>query len=392
MSARTAVWVAVILASGALVAWIARNTYWEEISIPQPPRGEVLTNPFYSAQHLAQSLGAQAHWQRVLGSMPPANGIVVASAWHWGLMRERRERLERWVASGGRLIIDRSVMGGQREIQNWAGISRVERNDEGNQDSGAREKNDECPLIRGPQQTGGPLSQFAVCGLEGLSSLRVARRASWLLRDERHDIQVLRVPIGLGSVTVINARPFGNLALLQGDHARLFVAATQLRRGDQLWFLTEERGASLLSLVWTTGAPAVATALVLIALWLWRTGVRFGPPVAPTDPARRSLAEQIRGTGNFTVRFGGGRALHAAAVRALTETAARQIPGYTRLPDQERVVRMARLAGVEPDTLAWAMNYSTEHHTGGRRITQLRHCLTQLESVRRSISVGALKP
>ena len=189
------------------------------------------------------------------------------------------------------------------------------------------------------------------------------------------------MPIGLGSVTLINTRPFGNREMLDGDHGALFVAATQLRRGDQVWFLTEEAGASLLSLIWTTAAPVVVLAFALIAVWLWRSSVRFGPPAAATDPARRSLAEQIRGTGQFTVRFGGGHALHTAAVRALQETADRYIPGYLRLSPAKRTAKLAELAGTDASALAAVVNYS-----GPRRLGDLRQGLALLESVRRSIS------
>src|SRR6185437_9664331 len=125
----------------------------------------------------------------------------------------------------------------------------------------------------------------------------------------------------------INSVPFGNRTLLDGDDAALFVAATQLRRGDAIWFVTEERSASLLWLIWRTGAPVVLLVLAAIVAWLWRAGARFGPPLAPTEAARRSLAEQILGTGQFTLRLGGGQALHAAQIRALRETAERWIPG-----------------------------------------------------------------
>jgi hypothetical protein len=101
--------------------------------------------------------------------------------------------------------------------------------------------------------------------------------------------------------------------------------------------------------------------------------------VAAIDPARRSLAEQIRGTGQFTVRFGGGKALHAAAVRALTETANRRIPGYSLLAGPERVATIARLAAVQADELARAL--SDWPGTG-----ELAQSLTQIESVRRTLA------
>src|SRR5262249_52299120 len=78
---------------------------------------------------------------------------------------------------------------------------------------------------------------------------------------------------------------------------------------------------TLLSLMWSAGWPVIVLALILVLLALWRGAPRFGPLEAPPSTARRSLAEQIRGTGQFTLRVGGGRALQAAALPALADLA-----------------------------------------------------------------------
>ena len=143
-----------------------------------------------------------------------------------------------------------------------------------------------------------------------------------------------------------------------GDHPRLFVAATQLRRGDTLQFLTEEDQASIVSLTWRFGAPAVLLLLAVVALALWRAGPRFGPRIAATETARRSLAEQIRGTGQFALRFGGGEALYAATLRALRDAAIRRFPSYDDMPSAERVAAVAKASGISEVDLAPAMNYT----------------------------------
>ena len=124
-------------------------------------------------------------------------------------------------------------------------------------------------------------------------SLTTTRRIQWALRGEQ-GIHALRVAVGKGSVTMLNAVPFQYREFLLGDNPHVFVAATQIRRGDTLRFLTEEESPSIVALMWRFGAPAVLL-LAGVALGIWRSGPRFGPRVASTDTARRSLAEQIRG-------------------------------------------------------------------------------------------------
>jgi hypothetical protein len=379
----------VLAAVVLLIVWIARNTYWTKVTLPAVPQGEAAVDPFYSAQHLAESLGAHTRWQRILASLPPPEDVVVVSLWHWGLIAERRERLQRWVESGGRLVLDASLVGGKTELEDWSGITRFvrearDRSHDGRRPAMRQPPKDNCQTLRLEHTDASDeltRSGYQVCDLDTITSLRVSRRTSWVLRDTEREIQALRVPIGRGSLTLINARPFGNLDLLKGDHAALFVAATQLHRGDRLWFLTEEQGASLLQLIWRDGAPVVMLGLLLVALWIWRTGMRLGPPMAIPEPVRRSLAEQIRGTGQFALRFGGGRALHAAAVRALLESADRSIPGFSRLGSEERVARLAQRSGLGARSLSEAINY-----TGPRAGSELRQSLMLLEAARRAIT------
>jgi hypothetical protein len=158
--------------------------------------------------------------------------------------------------------------------------------------------------------------------------------------------------------------------------------AAQLRHGDEVHFMSEEEHASILTLMWVYGWPVVLLSLAWIGFALWRNSVRFGPLVAETQTARRSLAEQIRGTGQFVMRFGAGKALHAAAVRALDEAAQRRISAYRRMPVDERIEAVARLVGLQASELGPAVNSS-----GPRRPHELRQALALIETARRRILI-----
>jgi len=188
----------------------------------------------------------------------------------------------------------------------------------------------------------------------------------------------MRVQVSRGSVSVINATTLRSRHLFDGDHGWLFVTSSQLRRGDDMHFLSEDAQPSLLVLLWQRGGPVVVLTLALISLVLWRVGVRFGPLAAAQPAARRSLAEQIRGTGQFALRQGGGDALLAAALRALDEAAQRRIPGYARLSTKERASALARLTGFDLQALAAAI-----HRARLRRSHELRSTVALLEAARR---------
>ena len=397
---RVMVWLAV----AGLVAWFASNMSFKPFEVRAPLQGEAIYNPFYAAIRMSAELGAEASWERVF-TQPPADSIIILSDWNWSLSKSRRERLQKWVEEGGRLVIDNSVVGDFEEFEHWSGIGRREREspdededdadhpDEEEHEGGVETDDTKSARPSDAHSFAGRLLEadchkltedgsgrkLALCDVDWAHTLTSSRKILWALRN-KDGIHALRAAVGRGTVTVLNASPFRYRDFLLGDHPRLFVAATQLHRGDTLQFLTEEDQASILSLTWRFGAPAVLLLLAAVALGLWRSGMRFGPRVALTQTARRSLAEQIRGTGQFALRFGGGEALHAATLRALRDAAIRRVPSYDAMSGTERVAAVAKASGIGEADLAPAMNY-----VGPRNSHELREAIAVLETARRRL-------
>jgi hypothetical protein len=379
---RPGIWLLVCVPLIVLVAWIARHTYWADTTLPLPPKGEALTNPFYAAQRFTEALGSRSAWDRVF-TMPPSDSVIVASTWRWSLSTSRREALKQWVESGGRLVVDATVAAGEEDFERWSGVAvdydfdveSPEADDKPEEPCRLFDEDRGAPARRGSKS----VARFWLCGFDRESFLVANQPGEWRLRDDS-GTQVIRVALGRGHVTVVNGSPFRYRGLFDGDHARLFVAATELRRQDEVHFLSEDDHPSLLALTWRYGAPVVVLTFTLIALALWRTGVRFGPLVAPIAAARRSLAEQIRGTGQFALRYGGGAALHAASVRALEEAAARRVPGYMNLSAKDRGEALATLTGLDRHALLKAI-----HHEEARRPAELRSTIALLEAARRLV-------
>jgi len=379
--------VACLVAVG-LVAWLGSQMSFKEIKVPVPLQGEAARNPFYAAIRLSEELGAEATWERVF-TQPPDEAVIFLSSWNWTLSKTRRERLEHWVEAGGRLIVDGSMIGGFEEFERWSGVGEANEEIADEEDGGVEEEEvvdgDGDFLAQFREQMCTRLVEdvsgraFSVCGIDHSRSLTSARKLLWALRDDRK-IHALRTSVGRGSVTVINAVPFRFRGFLEGDHPTLFVRMVQLRRGDSIVFLSEGDHDSLLRLLWRFGAPALLLLAGFVALSLWRAGARFGPPIPATMTARRSLAEQIRGTGQFAMRFGNGRALHAATLRALRDAAVQRFPNYDQMASEARVAAIANACGTSADELGPAMNYS-----GARNSHELYDAIAVLESARRRL-------
>ena len=382
-------WVGILVTLGvvALLVWMARHMSFKEITVPTAFKGEALHNPFYAAVKFSEALGAQAAWERVF-TVPAADSVIVLSSWNWTLSRPRRERIERWVESGGRLVVDASLIGDLAGFERWSGIGALKASGKSqDEDEEVEDSGDDPPALLeqfAPRQCAaltedGTRRELRVCGVNSTHSLTSARKIQWALRDGEL-IEALRTQVGRGSVTVLNATPFRRREFFLGDHPTLFVRVTQLHRGDSLLLFTEEDHASLLTLVWRFGAPVVLLLFAAVALALWRATARFGPPTAPAETARRSLAEQIRGTGRFALRFGGGQSLHGAEIRALRDVAIRRLPAFDRMSSAERVEALAGLSNIAAEELGPALNYS-----GTRSSHELRNAIAVIETARRRI-------
>jgi hypothetical protein len=377
MTRKRALWALSILAVMALATLIARNTYWEDVKVPTPLRGDARVNPFYAAQRFVERLGARTSWDRALGTPPPSNAVIVLSGWHWSIGRGRQTALQRWVESGGRLVVDNNLIDPNGEFEEWSGIVREYPKIDEPAASGARSSHEQAgcrPVYTSPEARS---NLNLLCGFDE-SWLESKRTVAWAVRDTKH-AQVMRVDIGRGSITVINASPLRYRQLFDGDNGRLIVAATELRHGDEVHFLSEDEYPGLLRLMWRRGAPVVAIGLALVGLLLWRSSVRFGPLASSPPLARRSLADQIRGSGRFALQYG-REALHAAGLRALDEAARRRISHYSTMKLQERSAVLARATGFDREALFASAQLSSD-----RTVSEVQQTLALLEAARRQI-------
>jgi len=361
----------------ALIWWIASNTSWVEVKVPAPLRGEARVNPFYAAQRFAEGLGARTSWDHRL-IVPRSDAVVVLSAWHWTVNPSRERALKGWVESGGRLVVDGTLIGGDAAFEDWSGIRRRIAAVTPSADSAAPEPTDRCITVQ--EQAGSPRaaqSDALLCDVEAASSLTTNRDTLWGLRGTA-GLQAVRVRVGAGTVTRINAPLVRHLKLFDGDHGAVFVAASGLRRGDDVHFLSEADYPSLLTVLWRSAAPVVLLALTVVALWVWRDGMRFGPVAAPPARGRRSLADQIRGTGHFVSHYGSAHILYAAGIRAFEHTAGRRVPGYARMSREERTATLSRLTRMDPAELAGAFDEQRS-----RSLHQMREAIAVVETARR---------
>ncbi len=373
----------------AALSWaVVDNTEWVDEERPRATQGEALDNPVYATEQLLRRLGMTVVHHQSLPGMPPAGARLVLLSRDWRLFPEREAALRQWVQAGGHLILPRDANWFETKFDDWVPVEAhyVKMPDPPASAAPAPTFKtglqwSEVRLQSTPPLWDGLQTLTACNALMMNQELRPKRGhdSSWSLT--RKDIaQALRVPVGQGSVTVLNAGSplFFNEAALRCDNGQLLAAALQAEPGATAWIYLNEKRQALLPWLWQQGWIAIVAGLLALAALLWRQAIRFGPRLATPPRLRRSISEQVRGLGAYLHREG-REALLTAQQRALQEAALRHLPGHARLAAGERASAIAAAAEIDEASLRSAM--------AARTVTraQLPQYLQLLEAARRSL-------
>jgi hypothetical protein len=381
--------IAAVLVIG-FVIWVARNTYWAELTVSGPLEGEAARNPYYSVQRFASAVGIRNRLIASISSPPPRNAVLLINGIQDDLLHTRVESLIPWVESGGRLIVTDDVVWANTAIQKWSGIAPGSHLTEEQTKSSRMRQQLEKDADCGPMSVkiNGALTgeKMTLCAPASGFEFVSKQVPAWSL-SSTFGVQILRVSIGRGSITVVpGAALIGNTNLLRRDHAQIFVTASRLMRGDELYILNIARAETLIAMLWRLIAPAIVFFGVAILCIIGRHVPRFGP-LAPTPAAvRRSLAEQIRANAAFAWRTRKLTSLRAAVSRALDEMARKRIAGYGSLGVRGRVAALCAATGVDSGSLNAAM---TQDAVAGAPVQ--RAAIALLEQTRRTLKIKTQK-
>jgi hypothetical protein len=381
------VWIIRALVSVALaivVGWLVHNTSWVEVEVEDEARGLAATDAYYSLRHVLEGVGATLQVRTALEPLPPAGATLLLDSGLWNIFPERDARLKAWVESGGHLVVLGQNMRHGSDLR-WIPLSfatpprrpasaaapaiaasAADDDDEDDEDDDApatRKKppapKDDKPLARlfDPKHPWRDCANFEETpattepafeparvyrGCTTAGALRPLHQVAptWQLTGVRGTL-AMRVALGRGSVTGVSVAPvLDNRGLLQGDNALIAMAILRAAPGRPVWVVEDEAREPLLGWLWHEARTPLLLALAAIALALWRLMVRFGPREAAPPQARRSMGEQVRGTGQF-IAGTAPEALHAATRKAFEDVARTRIEGWAERTESDRVVALA---------------------------------------------------
>lgn len=347
--------IVIVLLLGLFAWWFVVATEWVEEEVSGPKKGEALRNPLFAMELLARQLGVRLEKRENLEQMPPRDAVLLLDSSDWDLFPERVERLRQWVQDGGHLVVSAYLAREGLQVK-WMPVRTASRPRKDPDDEKPARKQSECRVLVESGTAGA--APYRVCGHPFWQELKLREgvRPLWTL-EGAEGIELVRAPAGRGTVTVYSTwNMLHNDEVLRSktDHAAAAAAALQLQPGKLLWVVAEEKRTPLIPWVWQKAWVAVLLVLLVAAAWLWRGVVRFGPVGVVPPPQRRSMREQVSGTGAF-LRHHGPVALHTAQVRALHEAARMRLPGYAQARGSTAVERIARATGLGARALEAAL-------------------------------------
>ncbi|MBW8760413.1 MAG: hypothetical protein JF586_22725, partial [Burkholderiales bacterium] len=227
-----------------------------------------------------------------------------------------------------------------------------------------------------------PGRRFRACAPAGALHPLNHVQPTWMLQGPPGTL-AMRVPVGRGDVTgVTPLLELENHDLLDGDNALIAAAVLQATPGRAVWIVEDESREPLPGWLWHEARTPFLLALAAVALSLWRLMTRFGPREAAPPQARRSMGEQVRGTGQF-IAGTDARALHAATRKAFEEAARPRVEAWAERDDADRVAALAQ--SLAPGTLDAAALLAALHVGGGATKPQILAATAVLEQARRAI-------
>jgi hypothetical protein len=149
----------------------------------------------------------------------------------------------------------------------------------------------------------------------------------------------------LNDLEFLRNRSIGRL-----DHAEFLWQIVRFQPDTPALFVFDNpQKLSLLAWLRDNAWAVLAAAGLLLVLWLWRVGARFGPVLPDPEPARRRLLDHLRASGRFQWSRGGGGALVEAAREAALRRVGRAYPDFAALTRAEQQSRLVELFGVRPE-------------------------------------------
>ncbi|MGY2175444.1 MULTISPECIES: DUF4350 domain-containing protein [Pseudomonas] len=336
---RPLLWVGLLLAcvfgAGAFYAWTKAIPYDEVVD--RGPSPEALANPYLAAEHFLRQQGVtveHANSLERLTTLPGKGNSLLLLGERSNMSPRQVEQLLSWAKSGGHLLLVAEAL--WDEETGKSGDLLLDRlhihqtlSDEPEEPAPSSKK----PLKNKSQD----LTKLYVDN--ETASAYFSFDTDFNLTDPRHQAQfsanssrsshLMQLDLGEGSVTVITDSDLWKTPNI-GKHDNAWLL-WYLNQGTAVTLLFNSDFDDLFTLLMRYFPQALIALISLIALALWRAGMRQGPTRSPTSNARRQLQEHLKASADFLLRRSGQGTLLQALQRDILRAARHRHPGFEHL-------------------------------------------------------------
>jgi len=341
---RPLLWVGLLLAcllgAGGYYAW-SKATPYDEV-VDRGPSPEALANPYLAAEHFLRQQGLtveHAYNLKQLDTLPSKGNSLLLLGERSNMSPRQVEQLLEWARSGGHLLLVAEAL--WDEETGKSGDLLLDR------------LQIHQTLSDEPEEPATSLKKPSSKKARDLTKLYVDNETApayfsfdtdFNLTDPKHLAQfsansarashLMQLDLGEGSVTVITDSDLWKTPNI-GKHDNAWLL-WYLNQGTAVTLLFNSDFDDLFTLLMRYFPQALVALTALVALGLWRAGVRQGPIRAPASPARRQLQEHLKASADFLLRRSGQGTLLQALQRDILRAARRRHPGFERLDNAEQ--------------------------------------------------------
>lgn len=315
---------------GAALWYFGSRYQWVEDKWRTGMTGEARRNPLHAAQLLFQRLDMPSHKiedLRGLFELPPNATVVLWTA--QALDKDQVERFAQWVERGGRVVLDadNGLLNTRLGIQ-VVGSYRAKKIDDPHTQLSidGRKLTVELPWASlldsaHPVQQNVTITGGRLWSRQKAEGCPIPNDDSEEEHDTEEDEAIVAAPedldqqehggnvlvhyaLGKGHVTAVgNIEMFGNDMIADHDHAEYLTRVVrQAGNPNAIYLAPDPQYPNLIGWLMQHAWPALLTAVVLLAVALWRAMPRFGPLESSPPSARPGLLQHLRAVAEFHLK------------------------------------------------------------------------------------------
>jgi hypothetical protein len=308
------------------------------------PGREARRDPFLAAGRFAERMGLRTRQIRALPELDrlPADGVLLLPSRRQAIDPRRLRGLVAWAEAGGHLLVEAELPGVSDPLLDYLGVQR----------RSAGEREFKPPPVQTAQ------GRKLKVSLPARTLLRLPEAAEVAFSAGGRDTTVIAsLETGRGMVTVTGSLAFARNGFIgTDDNAEFLWYLLDLTPVRELHVFLRQERLSLWGFLKEHGTPALVAGGVLLALWLWSIGPRFGPVAPDLPPARRRLLDHLRASG----RYYWAKGLRSRLVLAARDAALRHVahvhPDFAHASAEERAKHLSSLISVSTEEAARFMS------------------------------------